>query len=87
MPLIDSKNAEPSGRVVSVMLNGGRVTAGFREALFAAAARQGISVNEFVLLAAAEKLAAAGHSFPGVFHAGDLDPSNDNGDQNRRRRA
>ena len=66
------------------MLNGGRVTSGFREALFDAAARQGISVNEFVLVAAAEKLAAAGHGFPGLFHSGDLDHSNDNSHASRR---
>lgn len=61
--------AEP---IVSLMLNGGRVTATFRQALFDATAREGLSVNEFCLKAAAEKLKASGRDFSGVFHPGDL---------------
>lgn len=52
--------------------DGGRVTSGFRAALFAAASRRGVSVNEFVLIAAAEKLHAAGSEFSGVFEPGDI---------------
>lgn len=59
--------------VVNVMLNGGRVTAGFRAELFAAANRNGMSVNEYVLHAAGEKLKASGRKFAGVFMPGDLD--------------
>jgi hypothetical protein len=36
-------------------------------------------VNQFVLQAAAEKILAAGHEIPGVFHPGDIDHHNDNG--------
>ncbi|MEY9531169.1 hypothetical protein [Sinorhizobium fredii] len=58
--------------IVNVMLNGGRVTSGFRAALFASAGRAGLSVNEFVLTAAAEKLLALGSEFSGLFEPGDL---------------
>jgi len=58
--------------IVNVMLNGGRVTAGFRTALFEAANRAGVSVNEFVLTATAEKLCASGRRFSGVFEPGDM---------------
>ena len=58
--------------IVPVALNGGRVTSGFRDALFSTAARCGISVNELVLRATAEKLHAAGEHFSGVFHPGDF---------------
>lgn len=64
--------------IVNVMLNGGRVTSGFRAALFAAASRAGVSVNEFVLTATAEKLRASGGQFSGVFETGDLLDLNDN---------
>ena len=64
--------------IVNVMLNGGRVTSGFRAALFAAASRAGVSVNEFVLTAAAEKLRASGSQFSGLFEPGDLLDLNDN---------
>lgn len=57
--------------IVPIMLNGGRVTSTFRAALFDVTAREGVSVNEFCLLAAAEKLKAAGRSFSGVFCPGD----------------
>ena len=60
-------------RTVAIMLNGGRVTATFREALFDVTAREGVSVNEFCLRAAAEKLAASGRKFSGVFHIGDIE--------------
>jgi hypothetical protein len=59
-------------RIVNLTLNGGRVTAAFRQALFDATSREGLSVNEFCLKAAAEKLKASGREFSGVFHPGDL---------------
>lgn len=62
----------PRERIVPIMLNGGRVTATFREALFDVTAREGISVNEFCLFATAEKLKASGRHFSGVFHPGDF---------------
>ncbi|MBO0906531.1 hypothetical protein [Jiella sonneratiae] len=61
-----------SQAAVPLFLNGARVTSGFRSALFDAANRAGVTVNEFVISAAAEKLARSGSSFPGVFRAGDL---------------
>lgn len=64
--------------IVNIMLNGGRVTAGFRAVLFSAASRAGVSVNEFVLTAAAEKLRASGNQFSGLFESGDLPDLNDN---------
>ena len=63
---------------VPVLLNGGRVTSDFRSALFAAAARAGLSVNEFVLRATAWKLRRDGVPLTGVFFPGDLEGSNDN---------
>jgi hypothetical protein len=78
MPLIATKPRKQKDPIVNVMLNGGRVTAGFRAALFAAASRAGVSVNEFVLTAAAEKLRASGSQFSGVFEPGDLPDLNDN---------
>jgi hypothetical protein len=78
MTLIASRQRRQKDPIVNVMLNGGRVTSGFRAALFAAASRAGVSVNEFVLTAAAEKLRASGSQFSGVFEAGDLLDLNDN---------
>lgn len=57
---------------VALCLTGARVTSGFRSSLFNAAARVGLSVNEFVLLATAERLRAEGEDFPGVFREGDF---------------
>jgi hypothetical protein len=69
---IVAKQRKQKDPIVNVMLNGGRVTAGFRSALFAAASRAGVSVNEFVLTATAEKLSASGSRFSGVFEPGDI---------------
>lgn len=55
-----------------LFLSGARVTPAFREALHDAANRAGITPNEFVITAAAEKLAQGGASFPGVFRPGDM---------------
>jgi hypothetical protein len=65
--------------IVALTLNGGRVTFGFREALFSAAARAGTSVNEFVLRAAGRQLVANGFDVDGVFDPGDLAGANENG--------
>lgn len=69
---IVAKQRKQKDPIVNVMLNGGRVTSGFRSALFAAASRAGVSVNEFVLTATAEKLCASGIRFSGVFEPGDI---------------
>lgn len=61
-----------NSRSVAIMLTGSKVTAGFRSSLFSAANRCGMSVNEFVITAAAEKLKASGEQFPGVFRPGDI---------------
>ena len=65
------QEASAAEATVNLMLTGGRVTSGFRASLFAAAARAGVSVNEFVLRAAGEKLRAGGAGFSGVFEPGD----------------
>ena len=62
----------PETQAVNLFLNGGRVTSGFRSSLFDAANRAGISVNEFVITAAAEKLVSGGATIPGIFRPGDL---------------
>ncbi|WP_193446145.1 hypothetical protein [Rhizobium indigoferae] len=64
-----AKTENSTCSIVPLSLTGGRVTKGFRDALFDGAARAGISVNEFVLLAAGDKLVALGRDFPGVFAA------------------
>jgi hypothetical protein len=55
-----------------LMLQGAKVTSSFRDTLFDAANRAGMTPNEFVLQAAAEKLAASGRRFSGLFNAGDI---------------
>ena len=42
--------------IVALSLNGGRVTRSFRQAVFDAAAREGVTVNELVLRRVAERL-------------------------------
>lgn len=59
-------------RRVPVALRGATVMEGFRENLFDAANRSGMSPNEFVLQAAAEKLKATGRNFSGLFSPGDM---------------
>jgi hypothetical protein len=54
------------------MLRGATVLEGFRENLFDAANRAGMTPNEFCLQAAAEKLAATGRRFSGLFDPGDV---------------
>ncbi|NSZ73035.1 hypothetical protein [Agrobacterium tumefaciens] len=57
---------------VNIALRGARVTSSFRDNLFDAANRSGMTPNEFVLQAAAEKLKATGRNFSGLFAPGDL---------------
>ncbi|MEF2551320.1 hypothetical protein VQ042_08070 [Aurantimonas sp. A2-1-M11] len=64
--------SRPEVASAQLFLNGARVIPAFRSALFDAANRAGITPNEFVITAAAEKLARSGASFPGVFRVGDL---------------
>ncbi|MGO6898750.1 hypothetical protein ACCT15_35620 [Rhizobium ruizarguesonis] len=64
-----SSNGETKG---FIMLRGAMVMISFRESLFDAANRAGMTPNEFCLQAAAEKLAASGRQFSGVFNPGDL---------------
>lgn len=72
MPFIATNQARRTDDIVAVALNGGKVTLAFRSALFDAANRAGMSVNEFVLLAAAARLKASGYSFPSVFSTSDV---------------
>lgn len=55
-----------------IMLRGAMVMVSFRESLFDAANRAGITPNEFCLQAAAEKLKASGRQITGVFAPGDI---------------
>ncbi|MBY3388508.1 hypothetical protein [Rhizobium laguerreae] len=55
-----------------IMLRGAMVMTSFRESLFDAANRAGITPNEFCLQAAAEKLHSSGRHFSGVFYPGDF---------------
>jgi hypothetical protein len=57
--------------MVPIALRGGRVTSTFRDAVFDAATRRGMSVNEFVLTATAKMLMDNGKRFTGVFQPGD----------------
>lgn len=59
-------------RRAPVMLRGATVLESFRDNLFDASNRAGMSPNEFVLMAAAEKLKRAGRDFSGVFERGDV---------------
>lgn len=56
-----------------LFLNGARVNAEFRDALHDAANRAGVTPNEFAIVAAAEKLARGGRTFPGIFRKGDFE--------------
>ncbi|RVE97207.1 hypothetical protein CN172_26490 [Sinorhizobium meliloti] len=59
-------------RTVNLMLRGARVTSTFREAVFDASSRCGMSVNEFVLTATAKQLVEDGKELSGIFRPGDL---------------
>lgn len=58
---------------VPVTLAGGRVLQEFRDGLFSAANRAGMSPNEFALRAVAEKLTSRGQELPGIFEVGDIE--------------
>lgn len=60
-------------RSVPLFLNGAKVDPDFCDALFDQANRAGITVNEYVLQAAGEKLRRSGADVSGVFRLGDLD--------------
>lgn len=73
-----------SARSVPLFLSGAKVDPDFRAELFDAANRAGVTPNEFAIQAAAEKLARAGRTIPGVFRRGDFDvaalpPARDDG--------
>ncbi len=59
-----------------LFLNGANVDRRFREEFFDAANRAGMAPGEFAIMAAAEKMARMGRSFPGVFREGDFRPFN-----------
>ena len=63
----DETKFENSNRPVALSLSGAKVSAGFRAALFDAANKYGMSVNQFTLEAAGAFLKAAGYEFPDVF--------------------
>ncbi|MGV0910334.1 hypothetical protein [Martelella sp. FOR1707] len=72
---MDSKEVEKSSqneRRVPVMLRGAVVMEGFQQSLFDAANRAGMTPNEYVLEAAAEKLRSTGRRFSGLFSPGDI---------------
>lgn len=74
--MIDAKEPQVREPKSFMLLSGARVTASFRESLFDAANRAGITPNEFVIEAAAEKLMRSGRRFSGVFRKGDLSQLN-----------
>lgn len=59
-------------KTAPVLLRGANVTEDFRDALFDASNRAGITPNEFALQAAAEKLLRSGRQIDGLFEVGDL---------------
>lgn len=68
-----ARKAAKRERRAPVMLRGATVMESFRDHLFDASNRAGMTANEFVLQAAAEKLKRNGRQFSGVFHPGDVD--------------
>ncbi|WP_246706034.1 hypothetical protein [Rhizobium leguminosarum] len=69
----ESRNSTSRETKAFIMLRGAMVMISFRESLFDAANRAGMTPNEFCLQAAAEKLRASGRQFAGVFAPGDTD--------------
>lgn len=57
----------------NLLLRGAKVLPEFRDAVFDQANRRGVSVNELILTAAAERLAERGAKFAGLFEPGDVD--------------
>lgn len=70
--MMDAKEKPAREPRVPVLLRGAEVMASFRENLFDACNRAGVTPNEFALQAAAEKLKAQGRQFSGIFRKGDL---------------
>ena len=70
---LESRQSKPRERSVPVALRGARVMETFRDNLFDAANRAGMTPNEFVLQATAEKLLASGRKVSGLFLPGDID--------------
>lgn len=69
-----SRESVPQETKGFIMLRGAMVMISFRESLFDAANRAGVTPNEYCLQAAAEKLKASGRQFTGVFAPDDTDP-------------
>lgn len=74
--MIDEKYQQKREPKSFVLLSGAKVTASFRDSLFDACNRAGITPNEFAFLAVAEKLKAQGKPFTGLFRKGDLNDLN-----------
>ena len=70
------KERKPREPKSYVMLRGANVMESFRENLFDACNRAGITPNEYALQAAAEKLKAQGRQFSGLFRKGDFEGFN-----------
>lgn len=68
-----SQIREAANAPVALKLNGSRVLPGFRSAVFEAANRAGVSVNEYVLRSTAAELSRKGADIDGVFAPGDLE--------------
>ena len=64
MPNAKTKIDQEYDGPVNVMLTGGRVTSSFRQALFLAAGRSGMTVNEFALRAAGVDLVVDRRALP-----------------------
>jgi hypothetical protein len=70
--IAEKKAPRAREKSVPVALRGGKVMESFRDNLFDACNRTGVTPNEFCLLAAAEKLKRSGRHVSGVFWKGDL---------------
>ena len=70
--MTDARTSNAREARAYLMLRGANVTQSFRENLFDACNRAGITPNEYALQAAAEKLKAQGRQFSGLFRAGDF---------------
>lgn len=68
----DAKEPQAREPKSFVLLSGANVMESFRESLFDACNRAGITPNEFALQAAAEKLRTQGKQFSGLFRKGDF---------------
>ena len=57
---------------VKIPMDAAPVLASFRDEIHVAAHRAGMSIGEFALWSAAQRLQRAGHDFAGLFEPGDL---------------